>query len=345
MLALLVLLVLISTQSPAQKPLGAVQLERSVLAMGTTLRIRVAGRTREAALVASEAVARTFEREEARLSTWRRESELSRLNRAPAGRPFRLSRGLRDDLRAARYWHRLTKGAFDPGVGGLVDLWDLRGEGRLPEPAAVARAVASGGFARLELAGDDAIRRSAAMRIEEGGFAKGRALDAAVAAARDAGATAATLDIGGQLAFFGNAPAVLGIAHPVDRTRVVAELRLPRGSIATSGNGERGLVVQGRRVGHLLDPRTGRPARDFGSVTVWAPDATAADCLATGLYVLGPEAALAWVERHRGVEAVIVEDLGDRLRIRASSGLREKIRGRGHAIELTPPTPTKTRKR
>ena len=90
------------------------------------------------------------------------------------------------------------------------------------------------------------------------------------------------------------------LADPRDRQRAVARIEIPSGSVATSGNSERGVVVDGRRIGHLLDPRTGRPAPDFGSLTVWAPTALEADCLATGLYVLGPEAALAWAERHPG---------------------------------------------
>ena len=80
----------------------------------------------------------------------------------------------------------------------------------------------------------------------------------------------------------------MGITHPEDRERVVFEVPLSRGSLATSSNVERGLVVDGVAVGHLLDPRTGRPAPTRASASVVAPTATAADALASALAIGGP---------------------------------------------------------
>ena len=103
------------------------------------------------------------------------------------------------------------------------------------------------------------------------------------------------IDLGGQLVVHHEGEDErafeLALAHPRERSRIVARLTVVSGSVATSGNSERGLVIDGERHGHILDPRSGRPARDFGSLTVWASDAFTADCLATGLYVLGPDEA------------------------------------------------------
>ena len=85
-------------------------------------------------------------------------------------------------------------------------------------------------------------------------------------------------------------------------------LSLADTSVSTSGNSERGRRVGGRRIGHLLDPRSGRPARDFGSVTVIAPSALAADILSTAFFVLGPEEGLALSARLRR-EGVVQEVL------------------------------------
>jgi len=130
----------------------------------------------------------------------------------------------------------------------------------------------------------------------------------------------------------------------------VARLDLPAGSVATSGNSERGVVVEGRRIGHLLDPRTGRPAPDFGSLTVWAERALEADCLATGLYVLGPERALAWAEAHPGVEVAIARSTRPGqfavagpggVRITITSGLAGRVHAlaEGITIEVLKPSP------
>ncbi len=115
------------------------------------------------------------------------------------------------------------------------------------------------------------------------------------------------------------------IADPRRRDRPVIAARLDRGSLSTSGNSERAVVVDGRRYGHLLDPRTGRPAPDFGSVTAWAADPLVADCLSTGLFVMGPERALAWAAAHPEIEVLILVPENGRLVARASRGLRGRL--------------------
>ncbi|MCZ6597814.1 MAG: FAD:protein FMN transferase [Planctomycetota bacterium] len=304
----------------------AERVERRVGLMGTLLSIEVEAPTREAALLASEAAVRALEAVEARLSTWRDDSELARLNRTPAGEAFPLSPALRADLAIVGAWWRATGGAFDPGVGALVEAWGLRTGGRRPGADELRAARAGSGFQLLELGEHTAVRRHERLAIEEGGFGKGIGLDAAIAALRDAGATRATLDLGGQVVFLADGDAVVwAVAHPRDRSLPAVEVEIDRGSLATSGNSERGILVAGEPRSHILDPRTGSPAPDFGSLTVWAPDATTADCLSTGLYVLGPMAALAFAEDHDGIEVLVLETTAGELVARATSGLRDRI--------------------
>jgi thiamine biosynthesis lipoprotein ApbE len=312
-------LFLLPLLAPVHK--DGVRIERRLTAMGTSLGVQVEAADRAAALEASEAVVRAVETVEARLSTWREDSELARLNGTPVGEAFELSPELARDLARTRSLWLETDGAFDPSVGAFVDAWDLRGAGRRPTEGELGAAAVAGGFGALELKGDVAVRRAANLRLEEGGFGKGVALDAALAALADSGARAATLDLGGQIAVFGTGEsAAFGVADPRDRARSVLTLTIEAGSLATSGNSERGIVVDGEHLGHLLDPQTGRPVADFGSLTVWAPDATTADGLSTALYVLGPDAALAWADARDGVEVVVIQVEGDRLRARASAG-------------------------
>lgn len=324
--SLLALLLACSTPtSPAPTGDSPACVERRLALMGTGLELWVEAADRATALAASEGAVRALEAAEARLSTWRTDSELAALNRAPAGRFHPLSPALRADLAAALDWCAATGGAFDPLCGSLVRAWDLRGGGRQPSAGELEQARALADPALLVLSADGACRRQAGATVEEGGFGKGRGLDEALAALRAAGAARATLDLGGQQSFLGPGPFRVEVADPRERARPAVILELDGGSFATSGNSERGLVIGGRRLGHLLDPRTGTPAPDFGSLGVWAPDATAADCLSTGLYVLGPDAALAWAEEHPGIEVLILETLPAGLRVRASSGLRDRL--------------------
>jgi thiamine biosynthesis lipoprotein len=305
--------------------------ERRLGVMGTELEIRVEAGDRAAALDASEAAVRALEATEARLSTWRDDSELARFNRAAVGVPVQLSSRLAAELRGVQHWWRETGGAFDPGIGALVAAWGLRTGGRVPTLEERERARDAGGLAALKLEADgQAMRLRPGLSIEEGGWGKGAGLDAALQALREDGkARAALLNLGGQVAIYGEGGEgtdwVVPIADPRDRQRAVVALTLASGSVATSGNSEHGFEQGGVRYGHLLDPRTGASARDFGSFTVWASTGLAADCLSK-LYVLGPEGALAWARTHPGVEVLALRTDGDRLRALASPGLRGKLK-------------------
>lgn len=305
----------------------AARLERTVPLMGTVLRIEVEAPSRAAALAASERAIVALEATEARLSTWRDDSELARLNAAAVGEAMPLSRELADELDRAAWCSRVTEGAFDPAIGALLAAWDLRGAGRIPAPAEIAAALGSGGRGALELEAGRAVKRVPGLRLEEGGFGKGAGLDRALAAlAEGEPGLRALLDLGGQLAVFGQGEHRISIADPRDRGRPVLELTLAAGSASTSGNSEQGRTLNGRPIGHLFDPRTGQPAPDFGSVTVLAPSALTADCLSTGLFVLGPERALAFAAAHPEVEVVVLETVPAGLRARASAGLAGRLR-------------------
>jgi thiamine biosynthesis lipoprotein len=275
--------------------------------MGSQLEVSVTAEDRAAALAASEAAIIAAERADYRLSTWRDDSELNRVNRSQAGSWVTVSMRLVDDLAEAVDWWRRSDGWFNPGVAALIQSWDLRGSGRIPDELEIAQALQASNMANMELAPTAVRRRDDAFGIEEGGFGKGVALRDAAEAALETGAICVRLDFGGQTLLQGSCnPIEIGIAHPGDRGTVPATLTVTSGSVATSGNSERGLLIDGVRVGHLLDPHSGRPAADFGSVTVVSTDPVAADCLATALYAMGPERGRAWLQTRTEIEAVFV---------------------------------------
>ncbi len=263
---------------------------RHLAAMGTALSLTVSAPTRDAALRASEAAVREIERIEALLSTWRDDTPLARLNAAGPGVPTSVSPELFALLKRIFEWEKTTDGAFDPAVLPLVTAWGLRSGGRIPDATSLARACAASraSLFTFEESSSSVTRRDALAGIDEGAWGKGWALDKAAMAMREAGASSGILDLGGQILAFGE-DAEIEIAASRDRALSVGRICLRNASASTSGNSERGMVVKGRRIGHLLDPRSGLPADDFGSVTVVAKDGLIADVLSTAFFVLGPE--------------------------------------------------------
>jgi thiamine biosynthesis lipoprotein len=311
--------------------------------MGTRLTIEVVGGASEETFAAAfDEVARLEEV----MSNWRGTSEVSRLNREAAKGWVACSADLFKALEAALTWAETTQGAFDPTVEPLVRMLGLRGdEGRLPG-APAAPADGPGGPVGWRHVRLDRARRAArfdapGVGIDLGGIGKGLALDAAARLLRRRGVTAALLDFGGQVLAIGSPPGgrgfPVGLADPAERERPAAVVRLCCGSLATSGNGKRGAPGPGGSGGHVLDPALGAPARFAGSVTVLAPDATAADALSTALLVMGPESGAPWAAA-RGVEAAFLwRDAGGVLRHRATGWFERQLGEEHHGRGAVPP--------
>ena len=295
--------------TPAARVENPVRVERTVFLMGTLATLVAETADRESGLAKLERMVRVVESTEAELSTWRDDSILSAVNRQRVGEALPLPAETCGLLARVAEWHAATGGAFDPAVGRLIDVWGLRGEGRRPGADELAAAMANTGLGHLSLDQDAcAVTRRAAVTLDAGGFGKGEALDRVGEAERDRPG-AWRIDFGGQLAVSGKAsdgPWALDVAHPVRRDTPVLELFLAAGSIATSSGSERDLVLEdGVRIGHVIDPRTGRPVTRSASVTVWHEDAFAADVLSTALYVMGPEQGLDWAAA-RGIAACFI---------------------------------------
>ena len=301
-------------EGPADPP-PPIRVERRSVVMGTTLRVLVDGADRGAALAAAEAALAEVERLDRLLSTWDLESPLSGLNLAPVGEAVHPQPELLALLSEATAWAERTGGVFEPVVGALVDAWELRGAGVRPGAARLAGAIAATGPAAMLVSAQrgTVTRREPAAWIDSGGFGKGAALRSAGALLRARGVGSGLLDLGGQLLALGSdgpagAPWTVEVAHPTDRRRSVAWLLLHDVSVATSGNSERAVAGAGEPLGHLLDPRSGRPAPVWGSVTVVAADPFVADVLSTALYVMGPEAGATWASQFPDVGVLFLEE-------------------------------------
>ena len=253
------------------------------------------------------------------MSVFRPASELSRVNAAAGGPAVAVSaQTMRVLLLAREYW-RLSGGAFDPTVGPLVAAWGFHGEqGRVPPAAEVDSLRGLVGYGAVEL---DSIRHTVrlprpGMQLDLGGIAKGYALDLARAALRGAPVRGGMLDLGGNVLVFGQPPASegqrwrIGVAHPRRDGRLLGVVELDSGAVATSGDYEHFYVIGGVRYAHLIDPRSGRPARGVMSATVVGPRGERSDGLSAALYLAGLARGLALADSLPGVAAIYVVDCG-----------------------------------
>jgi thiamine biosynthesis lipoprotein len=261
---------------------------------------------------------------EAALSYFRETSELSRVNREAARGPVVVSPELFALLRLCGEVHALTGGAFDPTSTPLSRAWGfLAREGRLPEASEVEAARASVGWTHVEL---DAAQRTVrfareGLELNLGAVGKGWALDRVTAGLRAAGASRALLSAGGSSQrAWGRSPWEVALTSAGE---TLGRLRLRDAALGTSGAGEQHFEAAGRRYGHVIDPRTGRPAGEVRSATVLADEASVADALSTAFLVGGPAVAARACAARPGTLAILV--LESEPRVLCLLGARERV--------------------
>lgn len=265
---------------------------------------------------AFDAAIAEIRRIEALMTTWRPDSEVSRINAAAGKEPVSVSEEtyevIKESVRAAE----MSQGTFDITFQTLHGLWKFD-EDLDPHPPAdkdLKERLAFVGWKNIKL--DDA-KKSVMLAKERtkiglGGIAKGYAVDKAVAVLEKAGLTSFFVQAGGDLFARGKKPDgsewTAGVRDPRGREGVYfAKLPISDHAFSTAGDYERSYIVNGKRYHHIIDPRTGYPATASRSVTIWAPTALLADMIDDAVFILGPEKGLALVESIDGVGAVIVD--------------------------------------
>ena len=268
-------------------------------AMGCPCALRLyAGSRAEARHWAAQARAE-IGRLERKYSRYRPDSLASRIN-ASAGRGESVAIDAETEalLDYADTCFHQSRGRFDPTSGILRQAWDFR-SGRLPEAATLEALLPRIGWERLRRSPGRLELPEAGMELDFGGFVKEYAADRCAALLRGAGAHAGLVDLGGDLALLGphpdGRPWIVGVRDARQPARAALRVPVETGGVATSGDYERGMVVDGVRYGHIFDPRTGWPLQGLASVTVLAESCLVAGSASTLALLQGPEAP-AWLD-------------------------------------------------
>ena len=242
--------------------------------------------------------------------------ELSRLNAAlAAGRAVTVSPFLLPLIEQGRHFERISDGLFNPAIGAIIAAWGFHAD-ELPRgtrpPLEKIRALAARHPSMMDLVIDGALvsTRNTAVSLDFGGFAKGEAVDRAMAILKRHGIRNAIVNAGGDLDVIGDhggRPWRAGIRDPKDWA-ILATIDLKDGeALYTSGNYERYREYEGIRYAHIIDPRTGMPVDHIISATVVHTNGALADAAATALTVAGPQDWPA-IARKMGVSQVMLVD-------------------------------------
>ena len=244
----------------------------------------------------------TIEMLEQLLSVYIPTSDLSRLNARGMEDWVDVSLPAFDMLRTGLEVYQQTGGAFDMTSAKLSEAWGFSSrQGRMPTEEVIAECLKRSGSKHIECdAENQRVRFLGPVAVNPGGIGKGYAIDQAVMGLRDRGVEdfaihggkSSIYAVGKQLLEQDDAGWKVAVRHPEQRERVMGTLILRNCALGTSGPANQFFYFRGVRYGHIIDPRTGWPAQGPLSVTVLHPSATWADALATGLYVMGVEAAL-----------------------------------------------------
>ncbi len=259
------------------------------------------------------------------MSTYRADSELTRLNHNPTTDWIDTSSDLLYLIEAAIRVSRLTQGAFDVTVGPLVNLWGFGADGRADDPPAardIHEVLTRTGYEKLSVRrSPPGIRKAKGMYIDLSAIAKGYAVDRVAGYLGSLGLANYLVEIGGDLKANGHnadgMPWAIAIEKPAPEGRMVQQVvHITGQAMATSGDYRNYYEHNGQRFSHTIDPRTGLPvSHSLASVTVWSATAMDADAMATALMVLGPEAGYELAHRRK---------LGAYFIVRTKNGFAEK---------------------
>ena len=322
------------------RPKGRVDVDSGYrLVMGTIARVVAVAADSTTAKKAIESALRQLYSIEDLCSTYKPDSEISRINRNAAKEPVRVSKPTFEVLQKAIEFSKLTEGAFDITVGALTELWHLADEANsVPGDNELAEARRKVGYEKLILDVNNMTVRFTVdgMKLDAGGIAKGYAIDKAVEAMQTAGAVGGMVDVGGDIRAFGAPPQgknewLIGLQDPAETEtvlntdRYLLVLNLTDSAVATSGDYRRFVLIGDKKYSHIIDTKTGYGSDKLASVTVIAPNAADADALATAVSVLGQQKALVLIETIPETEAILIT-LQPQYKIIKTTGVEKYIK-------------------
>jgi FAD:protein FMN transferase len=284
--------------------------------MGNRFQLSAVGESEEWAFDCIDAGIMEIQRIEKLLTTFSDTSEAAIINRNAGIKPVVVSRETFGIIERSIRISEITQGAFDITYGSVDKrLWNFDTTmNSLPDAVTAKKMTRLINYRNIEL---DKIEYSVllkekGMRVGFGGIGKGYAAERAKLIMKGKGVKNGIVNASGDLATWGlqpnGQPWTIGIADPESKDKIFSYLNITDMAIATSGNYEKFILVNGRKYSHTINPKTGLPIRGIKSVTIISPNAEIADAMTTPVMIMGITAGLDMINQIKNLEAIVVDD-------------------------------------
>lgn len=284
--------------------------------MGNAFEITVVNDDENTANAHIDAAIAEIQRIEKLLTTYSDESQTNLINQNAGVKPVKVDWEIFNLIERSLRISRITDGYFDISYGGIdKSFWNFDKEMKeLPNPDLIKQHLKLVNYQNIILDKENqaVFLKEKGMRIGFGGIGKGYAAEMAKQLLQNRGVNSGIVNASGDLTTWGNQangkPWTVGIADPDNSRQPFSYMNITDMAVATSGNYEKFVVINGKRYSHTINPKTGMPVAGVKSVTVFCPNAEIADAMATPVSIMGIDAALNMVNQINHLECIIIDD-------------------------------------
>lgn len=287
---------------------------RTAFLMGSRFEITLVCSKEQHAQAYLDQATAEIKRIEKLISSWNPSSETSLINKNAGIKAVKVSPELYGLIQRSIQISTLTQGAFDLSYAAIDPLWTFDGSMRsLPSKAQLAASIRNINYKEILL---DSLAQTVylpkkGMKIGFGAIGKGYAADAAKTLMESLGVSAGIINASGDLCTWGKKPDgedwQVGISNPENPSKIISWFPVNNAAVATSGNYEKYVTLEGKRYSHIIDPRSGMPVSGIKSVTVFAPKAELANAFATAVFIMGIEVGMHIISQLPWMSCIIVD--------------------------------------
>lgn len=291
-----------------------ITVKKSLKLMGSRFDITVVSVDEDLGYINIQEAVGEIRRIEKMISSWDASSETALINKNAGIKPVKVSLELFKLIERAKQISEITDGAFDISYSSMDKIWKFDGSmTSMPTNEEIRKSVAKVGHNNIILntADNTVFLKYKGMKISFGAIGKGYAADKAKELLVSKQVPAGIINAAGDLTTWGTKASgekwLIGIANPLSKDKIFSWLPILESSVATSGNYEKFVIINGKKYTHIIDPRTGYPSAGINSVSVFAKSAELCDALATAIFIMGKNAGLSLVNQLGGTEVIIVD--------------------------------------